>query len=181
MGFEIGDVENEVLSEDLGYIEGNIYNSDGTCLGTISIGNKTVSDNKVIDGKVSKLTLNKNANLYFYQGLSFLSTKEQMYEICGQPLYQIYEKVDDNSIVRFCEMDKLERKKALDNDPEFEVVDSYAWCKEQYMKTELVYNEELGVYESIVLYHYLRPTFADDGSITEIEFYFNCAEEENDM
>lgn len=164
-GFHIEDSDEKKVSEGE-TIETNMYNSDEDCLGKIQISN----------GKVNKLTITADVDIYLYGGLSFSVTKDQVYEICGEPKYQIYE-YESNSSEHF--VDK-EQEKKYKNDPEYKAMSSYVWCKNDYAYHEKTLNVQKVVYEVHSEYHYLRISFDSHNDVEEIVFYFDCADEEQE-
>lgn len=164
-GFHIEDSDEKKVSEGE-TIETNMYNSDEDCLGKIQISN----------GKVNKLTITADVDIYLYGGLSFSVTKDQVYEICGEPKYRIYD-VERNSSEYF--MDK-EREKEYKDDPGYKATSSFVWCKNDYAYHEKTLNVQKGVYEVHSEYHYLRISFDSHNDVKEIVFYFDCADEKQE-
>ena len=116
-GFNIEASDEKKVSEGE-VLETDLYNADGDCLGKI----------KIVDGKVNKLTITEDVDIYLYGGLSFSVTKDRVYEICGEPKYQIYEYESNSSELFF---DK-EREKKYKDDPGYKATSSYVLCKNDY-------------------------------------------------
>lgn len=175
MGFRINVSDKNTISSEIGFVEKEIYNSAGECLGKVSIVNNTDSDIKVEDGIVNVFTFSTNVDMNFYGGLSFLSTKEQVYETCGEPKYHVYEGKEESEI----HVLSKEQENESDNDYDYNPTSSYRWCKSDWLTAteNTVLDYDLGLYVTKNNYHYLEVTFDENENISEIVFYFDCAEE----
>lgn len=164
-GFNIEASDEKKVSEGE-VLETDLYNADGDCLGKI----------KVVDGKVNKLTITEDVDIYLYGGLSFSVTKDQVYKICGEPKYQIY-KNQTNPSERFLDKEMEEKHKG---NLEYKPTSSYVWCKNDYMYQEKTLNPQKGIYEIRSVYHYLRISFDSHNDVKEMVFHFDCADEEQE-
>lgn len=175
MGFKINVSDKNTISSEIGFVEKEIYNSAGECLGKVSIVNETDSDIKVEDGGVHVFTFSTDIDMNFYGGLSFLSTKEQVYETCGEHKYHVYEGKEESKIRV---LSKEQEKKSYSDSAEYNPTSSYRWCKKDWFSSDTVLDSELGVYVTKnMTYHYLEITFDENENISEIVFYFDGAED----
>lgn len=167
-GFHMEDSEEKKVSKGE-KVETNLYNSDEDCLGKINI----------VDGKVNKLIITENVDIYLYGGLTFSATKDQVYEICGESKYRayMYGSGSDSREV-FLDKEEEEEKKKY---PNYKPISSYVWCKNNYSEAGgKILDTDKGVYVTQSYFHYLKITFDSHNDVKEIVFYFDCADEKKE-
>ncbi len=176
LGFKIDISDNALLSPETKSIKTYIYNSKGKRLAKITIVNTGDSDIQIKDGIIDAFIFTTNSDIEFYGDLSFYSTKKQVYDICGEPKFRVYESKDYNYDQHNDPLSlgawayRPEEEKYLQSTP----TSSYRWCINHWLTKDMKLNSDKGIYEvKHIYYHFLEITFDDNNNISRIIFAFD--------
>lgn len=171
MGFKVKISDDTIISANEFDRKEKIYTSDERCLGEITLENQENKDIRMEKAKVVALKITDPIDIEMCQNISFLSSKKQVYEAWGEPLYNVFK-------------NDMGKTRIKDNSSEhrmsggFEATNSYIWCKNRWFYAPMEYNSKTEVYETVSIdYRYLQVTFNSGGDISEILFYFTCPDE----
>lgn len=179
LGFRTDISDDAILTTTEKSIKTNIYNSTGKRLAEVNIINTTDSDIKIRDGIINRFSFPTNIDVKLYRGISFFSTKKQVYDICGEPNFHVYtpkdydydnEKYNPSKVIHVYETEIEENIK----DPDYIPTSSYRWCNNYWFTCERAFNRDLGAYVIKEIYnHYLEVTFDNNDNIRRIIFAFD--------